>query len=123
MLDPTASNRVHDEGEHGMMPHDNEDAKQKAMPEWYHVDELLPEDCPLCGIYKEGTFKCTTVLAMDKHGRMGVLNRMNVKKHGNPFLDRLATDGWEWGQSGIVPEYWYPIPLNEKLRKDGDDDE
>lgn len=91
------------------------------IPEWYRVDELLPENCPLCHIYKDETFECTTVLAMNEHGSIKILNRMRIKKHGNPFLDKLVTDGWKWSQSSIVPEYWYPIPLNKKLRKNGDE--
>ena len=82
---------------------------------WYHVDELLPEDCPLCNFHKDGTLSFTSVLAMDRHCRMEIKNRLKVDRCGSPYLDEQATDGWIWSESNMKVEYWCPIPRNRKL--------
>ena len=87
--------------------------------EWYHVEELLPEDCLLCHFHTEQALTITTVLTMNKYGRMKIKNRLKVDKYGVPHLDEMATDGWIWSTDGneLPPEYWYPIPANEKFPK------
>ena len=87
---------------------------QRTTSEWFHVNELLPEDCPICPIHEEGTMRVTTVLVMDECCRMEIRNRMKVERCGVPYLDELATDGWIWGESKLVPEWWYPIPRNDR---------
>ena len=89
--------------------------------EWHHVDELLPEDCPQCSFHTDGNLSFTSVLVMDKHGRMAIANRLKADKTGSPYLDEIATDGWIWSRSNIEPEYWCPIPTNEKFLKRKDD--
>lgn len=82
---------------------------------WFSVDELLPEDCTHCYFYEDSNIKFTTVLTMDKNGRIEIKNRLKVKEMGGLNLDEYGTDVWEWSHGGIEPKYWFPIPKNDKL--------
>ena len=89
--------------------------------EWFDVDELLPEDCKLCHFYKDSCMEFTSVVAMDKDGKMEIRNRLKVDKCGNSYLDDYATNGWEWSYGGIKPKYWFPIPQNKLLARREED--
>ena len=73
--------------------------------EWFCVEDFMPEDCKLCHFYKESNMEFTTVLVMGKNGNMEIRNRIKVEKCGIPFADEYATDGWEWSNGGVKPEY------------------
>lgn len=83
--------------------------------EWFDVSELLPEDCTFCHFHKDSALEFTSVLAMNKFGKMEIKNRLKVEKCGSPYLDEHATAGWEWSKGGIEPKYWFPIPQNKLL--------
>lgn len=81
-------------------------------PRWISCQEKLPEEA--VKIYTSGRLEMITVLAVHEvyEGipRISMLNRVNIKKSGIPFLDEQATEGWVWSNNAGNVLAWMPVP-------------
>lgn len=76
--------------------------------EWISVKDRLPEDEAGLVFHDDGMLCFTTVLIFDGYVTIG--NRLIVKKVGSQYLDKLATDGWVWGENRKSVTHWMPLP-------------
>lgn len=94
--------------------------KSSTPDEWVSVDERLPEEDENIMPYKSGKLFLISVLAYGKDRGVRIVNRLRVDKVGSPYLDKYATDGWEWSRYNEDITHWMPLPQPPKRGGCGD---
>ena len=97
---------------------------------WFSTAKELPEKHPeLCGFADDGRTRFTTVLTMDRFGRMEIRNRILVRTTESEYLNAYQPlDTWHWGVGANPFDndkvlWWLPIPRNKEFKAPADDNE
>lgn len=88
--------------------------KAKEEQQWIPVTERLPEDDETLHFYDDGRLRACTVLTYQKINGVQISNRLLIRPTGNEYLDKQATNGWEWSFGTRTVTHWMPLPTPPK---------
>lgn len=86
----------------------------KEDPRWIPCNSKLPENDPELSPYVSMSLHAISVMALCEISKdsfaVRLVNRLNIKPTGNPYLDQMATDGWTWSDTAVNVRAWMPFP-------------